>query len=249
MGKVGCLCIAVCILFSLGGRSPTFGQTLTPDEIIAKFLEKARKDFLYIGDNYIHEELEITDNLKNGVVTERGEKLFIVKKEEESFYKKLVAKDGVPADDSSFELKREIVSISPGFFKRYFFALERSEVFEGRKCRVLSFKPRGNFPEEKREDRILNNLAGEIWIVQNTFDLARITFRLIREVSYAWPGFVGGKARKVEGVITGGLINGYLVVNSVRIEYEYSVRALFWPKNVHLIKTIRYQNYERRNPR
>jgi hypothetical protein len=233
----------------LGGRSPTLGQALAPDEIVAKFLEKAGKDFSYIGDNYIHEELEISDNLKNGVVVEREEKLYIVRKDGPSFYRKLVSRNGIPVSDRRFELKKEIVPISYGFFGRYFFAFGRNEVFEGKKCWVLSFEPRGNFPEEKREDRVLNNLAGEMWITQASFDLAKITFHLTREISFAWPSIVGGKIRGLEGSVTAGLLGGHLVIDSVRVEYRFSARTFFWPENGHVVKTIHYRNYERRNPR
>ena len=147
------------------------------------------------------------------------------------------------------ELKKEVISINPAFFRRYFFIFGRNEVFNGRKCWVLLFEPKRNFPEEKHVDRVLNNLAGEMWIAQTTFDLAKITFRLMREVGFYLPSFAGARVKKLEGYIIAGLLGGHMVVSSARVEYQYSARAFFWPENGHAIKIIHYKNYERRNPR
>lgn len=249
MGKIKYLYMAVCILVGLGGRSPTFGQTLTPDEIVARFLEKDIRDSLYVADNFTHEEIEITDNIKNGIVAEREKKLYAVRRDGGRLYKKLISRNEVPINNSRFELKKETIFINPGFFNRYLFTLGRSEVFEGGKCWVLLFEPKKNLREERREDRICNNLAGEMWIAQASFDLKKLTFYLAGKVNYAWPSIAGGKITKLDGTVITGLISGRLIINQVRVEYEYSARALFWPKSGHVIKTIRYQNYERRNPR
>lgn len=85
--------------------------------------------------------------------------------------------------------------------------------------------------------------------MQGVFDLAQITFHLRREISFAFPSFAGAKIKKINGVIVAGLLDGYFIINYVQIEYEYSARALFFPKEGHEIITIYYQNYERRNPR
>lgn len=247
MINIGCLCLAICILISSGGRSPTFGQALTADEIAARFLEKNIKDSLYVADNFIHEEIEITDNIKNGIVAEREKKLYAVKRDKGNLYKKLVSRNEIPVNNSGFELKKEIVFINQGFFNRYLFTLRRNEIFDGKKCWVLFFEPRKNLQEKKREDRIYNNLVGEMWVTQASFDLAKLSFHLAREVDYAWPSIAGGRVVKLAGTVITGLIEGRLGIGHVRIEYEYSARALFWPKNGHVIKTIRYQNYERRN--
>jgi hypothetical protein len=242
-------CVAVCILIGLGGHSPTLGQVLAPDKIVGRFLEKAGKDSQYIEDNYTHEEWEITENIKSGVVAEREKRLYFVKKEGGNLFRRLLSRNGILVGNSRFELKKEIISISPEFFRKYFFTFGRNEVFDGRKCWVLLFEPRENLPAEKRIDKVLNNLAGEMWVAQTTFDLAKITFRLTREISLGWPGFVGGKVKKLEGSIIAGLLGGYMVVGFARVEYEYSARAFFWPESGHAIKTIHYKNYERRNPR
>lgn len=245
----GAKCVAICILVGLGGRSPTLGQALTPDEIVARFLEKGLNDTSYVENNYTHKELETTANLKNGVVVEIDEKLYFVKKERENLFKILLSRNGILASKPKSEIKKEVISINPAFFRRYSFIFGRNEVFNGRKCWVLLFEPKKNFPAEKHVDRVLNNLAGEMWIAQTTFDLAKITFSLMREVGFYAPSVIGGKVKKLEGYIIAGLLGGHMVVSSARVEYEYSARAFFWPENGHAIKTIHYQNYERRNPR
>ncbi len=249
MNKIRCLCVAICVFIGLGGRSPTFGQALTADEIAAKFLEKNIKDSLYVADNFIHEEIEITENIKNRIVAEREKKLYVVKRDKEGLYKKLVSRNEIPVSNSRFELKKDAVFINPGFFNKYLFILGRSEIFEGKKYWILSFEPKKNLQEEKWGDRVYNNLAGEMWVAQSSFDLAKLSFHLIKEVNYAWPSFTGGKIVKLGGTVITGLISGHLIVSHIQIEYEYSTRTLFWPKNSHEIKTIHYQNYERRNPR
>ncbi len=265
MNKTGRLYAAICILFSSGGRSPTFGQALTQsnpaklvsqggnltgltaDEIAAKFLDKNIRDSLYVADNFIHEEIEVTDNIKNGVVAEREKRSYIVRRDRGNLYKKLVSRNDISVNNSGFEPRKETVFIGPGFFNRYSFTLGRSEVFEGKECWVLLFEPRKNLWEERKEDRIFNNLTGEMWVIKTSFDLAKLSFLLAREVNYAWPSIAGGKILKLNGAVVTGLLDGRLIISRVRVEYEYSVRALFWPKNGHVIKAIRYQNYKRRD--
>jgi len=230
-------------------RQRTDEQNLDPEKTVARFVEKIQTDSRFAGDNYIHEELEINDTLKNGVVAEREKKLFAVRVEKGTTYSKLMSRDGTPMLNPKFEPKKEPFSVNAQLFQRYIFTFVRNENFERKRCWVLSFKPRGNLPEEKPEDRVLNNLAGEIWIVQDTFSLAKLVFSLTKGVNFAWPSIIGGRITMVDGVVIGGAADGHFVISSVRVEYEYSARLIFWPKNKRAIKTIYYQNYERRDYR
>lgn len=50
------------------------------EETVSKFIKKAEEDSKYVGDNYRHQELEITENLKDGVVIKKEQKTYLVKK-------------------------------------------------------------------------------------------------------------------------------------------------------------------------
>ena len=53
---------------------------------------------------------------------------------------------------------------------------------------MLSFAPKPGAAEKKIDDRVLNRLAGKLWIDEQEFELAKIEFHLTEKLSIGWGG-------------------------------------------------------------
>lgn len=228
--------------------SPAHGQK-SPDvnEILSKFVEKIEADSRYINDNYTHEELRVTNYLKNGVVSQVEEERYFVEKRGAVLFQKLISKNQAKVSNYGFKPKEEIMPVNTSLFDRYNFQLLRNETLDGEQCWVLSLRPKPNFPEKEKIDRVLNNITGEIWVEQKTFSFKRLVGRLLREVEYysISLGF-GVKVKRIEAIIESGKVEGRSIVGKARVELEYAARAAFWSISKHEVVNIYYQNYERR---
>lgn len=242
--------LVACLLSGYIFVGPIYGQK-APDinKILPLFIERAEKDSEHVLDNYTHEELETTHNVKNGVVTEIETTKYLAERRGPLIYKKLLSINDIEMPDSKFKLKKETISINARLFQRYIFELKGSGVINGEKCWILFFKPKVNFPEEEKRDRVLNNLSGEAWVTQDSLTFKKLVTHLAREVDFYSPnlGF-GLKAKKIEGIVESSLLDGHSAITKIKVEFQYSARAFGWPINKHGIITILYQNYERRKP-
>lgn len=237
------------IYFALGlfAQSLARGQTkLDIDDIIKKFLEKGEHDSAHISDNYSHEEVETVEHLEDGIVKKKETKIFFVEKNKGLIYKKLLYKDGVAVRNSRPEPKKESIAINSRLFERYDFQFARDELSGKIKYRVFSFRPKQDFPEREKGDRVLNNLEGEIWIADRDLRFKTLSAHMVREVTYAAPWVMGGKIEKMDANLQTLVIDGCFAINSIRIEVKYAAKAVFWPINGHLIITVHYQNYQKR---
>lgn len=251
--------VAFIILLLMNGPPILFGQKkvskLDADQIIAKFLEKLEQDALHIADNYIHEELEITEQVKNGIVVKHEENLFVVEKTDGILYKKLIVKDGLRIEDTGFEPKKESVLINARLFAKYHLELKGESEFQGQKCWILDFEPRKNLKDEgasileRALDRALNNSVGRVLISQSSRSLVMLRGRLTKELSYGSSYFVGAKLKRADFSLEAFWVDERFAIAKIWVEYEYStggLARLFAGSGGHFKKTILYQNYKRR---
>ena len=96
-------------------------------------------------------------------------------------------------DENRFEFDQELVG-------RYRVSLADKNILDGRWTYVINFEPKhGRLPIRRRIDYALNKSRGQIFVDAETFEVARIEFRLIEPVGLWW-GLLG-KLRQVEGSI------------------------------------------------
>ncbi len=75
--------------------------------------------------------------------------------------------------------------------ERYTATYDGIRELNGRPTIVLSFEPRpGDLPVRRRTDHALNNSRGLIWIDQSTYEVARVSFELMKRVRLWW-GILG----------------------------------------------------------
>lgn len=81
-------------------------------------------------------------------------------------------------------LTKELIS-------RYTFELTGQEDIAGRPAYILSFEPKsGKLPVKDVSDRLINRLAGKVWVDTREFEVAKAEIKLTEEVTM-WGGVLG----------------------------------------------------------
>ena len=79
---------------------------------------------------------------------------------------------------------------------RYQFAVKERVVLSNRPTLVVTFKPKeGDIPSGTVQDKLLNRMAGTLWIDEGDADTARLTVSLVEPVSLGWFGWLGSLSR------------------------------------------------------
>ncbi len=194
------------------------GEAAPPpvQEILRKAIERARwDDEQNIAGKYIYtqrstvEELDSRDGVKK-----REERLLSVFPIEGRPYSRVIEKDGRPLSEKDAKLERERerkfrqrladrkrrkergerdgddIDIDEQLVSKYRFALTGREPVNGRPAYVLSFEPRsGDLPVKRKLDRLLNKVAGKVWIDAQDYEISRADVHLAENVS-AWGGML-----------------------------------------------------------
>ena len=70
--------------------------------------------------------------------------------------------------------------VTPELLDRYLFAVKERVVLSNRPTLVLTFKPKDtNLPERKVQDKLLNRMAGTLWVDEAEADTARMVVSLV----------------------------------------------------------------------
>jgi hypothetical protein len=87
---------------------------------------------------------------------------------------------------------RKEALVTPELLDRYEFAVKERVVLSNRPTLVLTFKPKkGDRPSETFEDKLLNRMAGTIWVDEADADTARVMANMVEPVSLGWLGWLG----------------------------------------------------------
>lgn len=181
-----------------------------------------------------------------GEATEDVTRQYLVEPHEGVPYAKLLTKDGQPisGDDLTDEEKRwetfldELenppdpdesdedpleLAFNEDLIARYTTESVGVQTLRGRPTYVLAFKPRpGELPVRRRLDRALNKSRGEIWIDQDTFEVARLTFELTERVRLWW-GILGSVSNVTGRVERRPIAEDVWMPDEIDVYYEYRV--------------------------
>ena len=170
------------------------------------------------------------------------------------FYSELIEREGrsLDADDAQDERERKArfvreakrhaargerydpdemhVDFDSALMERYDTTFVGEDVVRGDPCWVIRFEPRaGSLPDDKRIDKALNRSTGHLWIRQDDFRVARVTFEMQRPFRWLWG--IAGTLRHATGQFDLHWIEPDLwTLASSRIEYDVSV--LFGMKSI-----------------
>jgi hypothetical protein len=76
--------------------------------------------------------------------------------------------------------------------ERFDFRVEGREKSQGRSLLILSFHPQKNRGAEKSvEDKVLNRLAGTLWVDEEEAEVASLSVGLTEDLSLGWFGMIG----------------------------------------------------------
>jgi hypothetical protein len=91
---------------------------------------------------------------------------------------------------------RQQAWVTPQLLARYQFAVQERTVLSNRATLVLTFRPKDPEPPcETARDRILNRLAGTLWVDEADADVAQLSVSLVEPVSLGWFGILGALSR------------------------------------------------------
>ena len=99
------------------------------------------------------------------------------------------------ADAKTLAARKEGL-VTPELLGRYQFAVEKRVVLCNRPTLVLTFKPKeGTLPSKTVRDKLLNRMAGTVWIDEGDADIARLEVSLAASASVGWFGLLGSLSR------------------------------------------------------
>jgi len=230
-------------------------QAMPPaPEIINKAVERAKwVEAQKFESQYAYTRLTVTEKLdSDGSVKERRERVYHVIPIDGVPYSRLIQKDGKPLSPAELEKEQQRergvreklaqhqhqepdddddeIAFNEELVSRYHFETVGQETINGRSAYALTFKPKGNdLPERRRIDRLLNKLAGKIWIDQQEYEIAKVEASLLEGVKM-WGGVLASirrfdlrfeQTRVDEGVWLqsrfSGHIDGRYLFNSLRV--------------------------------
>lgn len=107
-------------------------------------------------------------------------------KREQDFRRKLDEKHSRAA------AKEDNDALSSELIGRYDFKVQKREPLDNRPALVLQFRPKSTRASEKSiEDKVLNRLAGRVWIDEAEAEVARVEVGLTEDLSLGWLGMIG----------------------------------------------------------
>jgi len=212
--KIGCGLIGICWLTT--GRAS--GQPLPKaQDVVAAMLERSAK---VASDEqsrtWAYDKVSVTDQLGDeGEVTGTTEKIHRMKVCRGVPFSRLVKIQGQPLspadlrreDQREADFRKRISGRDPGkaasrkeplimkdLVDRYQFEVKKREWVDGRPTLQLAFavKPEKEAEKERHlQDRILNRLAGTVWVDEATSEVARLNVSLTRGFSLGLLGILG----------------------------------------------------------
>jgi hypothetical protein len=206
------------LLLSGGAGSLLHGKTpLTADAVMQKAVERARWSATqHDRPNYTYTKITVTEDLDaNGKVKERKEKLYEGVVESGLTYLRLVKVNGksLPPGELKKQEERELKDretlaqrksakggddrenfLTSELIAKYNFTIGDRKPVNGRPAYVLTFQPKPGLLQKQVADRLLNHLAGKIWIDEQEFEIAKIEVHLQSEVTL-WGGILASMKR------------------------------------------------------
>ena len=192
---------------------PNNAANLSAEDILSRALERAavqEEEGLELTFEYFVESTaERLDD--EGVVTETKTAKLHHYPLEELLYAELIERDGEALDEDAlreqhkrktdfvrkarehrargeaYEPNEMDIGFDHELMDRYDTRLVRTESLRGHDCWVLGFTPReGKLPDRRRMDKALNRSTGYLWIAQDDYGVARVSFEMQEPFKYFW---------------------------------------------------------------
>jgi hypothetical protein len=207
------------LLLLSGDVAPSvYGQrALSADEVMQKAVERARWSAAQRArPNYTYTKITLAEELDAaGRVKERKERFYEAVFDSGLTYLKLVKVNGkaLPPGELKKQEERELKDretlaqrktvkggddrenfLTSELIAKYGFALVDRKPVNGRPAYILTFQPKPGLLQKQVADRLLNHLAGKLWIDEQEFEIAKIEVQLQSEVTL-WGGVLASLKR------------------------------------------------------
>jgi hypothetical protein len=210
--KIGCGLIGICWLTAANASDQTLPNAR---DVVSAMLERSA---MVAGDEksqpWAYDKVSVTDQLgDDGNVTSTVEKIHRVRVYRGVPFSRLVKIQGQPLspaelrkeDKREAEFRKRISGRDPGqvaskkeplimkdLVDRYRFEVRKRELIDGRPTLqvVFAIDPE-KLVEKSLQDRILNRLAGTVWVDEATSEVARLDVYLTRSFSLGILGILG----------------------------------------------------------
>lgn len=192
------------------GRAASGGDARSPEEIMVQAVRRAK----WVGEQkpdlkYAYNQFQVTEQLGDGhAVKERTEATYEAIVIDGRRFFRLLAKNGKPLSGEELQKEKEReaafrqqpakrpvasiddedqVELNEDLVNRFKFTLAGKETIHGRSAFALSFEPKSDtLPAPKRIDRVINNLAGKVWVDEQEYELVKVDARLLKPVGFGW---------------------------------------------------------------
>jgi hypothetical protein len=203
------------LLGNLFSGTAVRAEALLPaDEVVRRAVERAESpDTRFARPDYEYRKHTITEELdKKGHLKEHKEKLYHVLVEAGLSSPRLLQVNGqnLSAEDLKKQQERDaaerakLVDAKPGkkgenrenfltadLVDKFKFTLVEQKLINNRLTYVLTFEPKSaDLPVKKITDRLVNHVAGTVWIDAQEFEIAKADIHLKCEISM-WGGIIG----------------------------------------------------------
>lgn len=207
------LCVCAAPMTPAAAAAPAASTNeLTSDEIVRRVLGRAHHVYkLNRQTNYVYEKTSTTEELDGkGRVRTRKEKVLQFDSGVGTLKELKINGEAVPEREMRKQevqsaAERQRVSrgrasqrddnwgkyLTKDLTARFTFELAGQEDIAGRPAYILSFEPKsGKLPVKDVSDRLINRLAGKVWVDAREFEVAKAEVRLVEEVTM-WCGILG----------------------------------------------------------
>ncbi len=189
----------------------------SPEEIIRKAVERAKwAETQNHAEEFSLTQLVVTDKLDDGgKVKEHEERLYQGFPIDGTLYARLTQKNRKALSDKEVKQEQERerkfrqklaeskrkkdkpkdgedeLAFNEELVGKYRFEVLGLETINGRAAFLLSFEPKSrNLPVKRRMDRVLNKLAGKLWLDQDSYEISRVEAHLTEKARVGW-GILG----------------------------------------------------------
>ncbi len=196
----------------------------SPEEIIPKAVERARwADAQKPEGKFTFTQSAVIEKLDDGgAVKEREERLYQAFPLEGAPYYKLIQRNGQSLSGKWLKQEQERerkfrqrlaeskrkrdkdrikddddVAFNEELVSKYRFEIAGQEPINGRPAFLLTFEPKSkDMPVRRRMDRVLNKLAGKLWLDQESYEISKVEAHLTEKTKIGWG--ILGSVQKVE---------------------------------------------------
>ena len=231
----------------------------TVQDVLKKAIERAKwSDEQKFEGKYAWTRHQLTEQYDSkGNVKKREDKVYQVFPIDGESYSRLVQKNGKPLAGRELRVEQENerkfretvarkksqpqsarkkkdddddVKFNDELIARYQWDVTGCEAVNGRTAYILSFQPRANLPVKRTIDRLLNRVAGRLWVDEKDYEIARVDLHLAENVS-AWGGILASVKKfvlrfeqaKVDQMAwlpsyIDGYIDGRILIKTLRVK-------------------------------